>query len=295
MLLLVTIAAHAENPVFEQVCSTGIPLNPSTDATVALPAPTMADGLNAEQQREVLNAIAERKSPRRRVDDLLKKSVVAPFVWELEKAPVPGSDDPVWRLNAWYVAYGELEPFLEESFVERWLDFSGSRADPRLPVRSESIPADKLEALDIATVDSETSHENYAFSTASLFDRVLLSATRRVLITQDEESVVIAAIVDPRFQDDEDFPNCWQPLTKNSRGEFTIGERQPYVCSGMYMKVTRLQEPDGALLIEYHQLFAEPTEWFDGKNLLRSKIPLAVQDAVRDLRRRLLKASQGSD
>ena len=40
--------------------------------------------------------------------------------------------------------------------------------------------------------------------------------------------------------------------------------------------------------VECHIVFAEPEAWFGGKNLLRSKLPLAVQDEdVRSSRRKL--------
>ena len=36
-------------------------------------------------------------------------------------------------------------------------------------------------------------------------------------------------------------------------------------------------------------VFAEPTGWFEGANLLRSKLPLVVQNNVRNMRREWLK------
>ena len=57
----------------------------------------------------------------------------------------------------------------------------------------------------------------------------------------------------------------------------------------MYFKITKLAEPAGALFVEQHIVFAEPTGWFDGNNLLRSKLPIAVQDNVRTMRKEFLK------
>ena len=58
------------------------------------------------------------------------------------------------------------------------------------------------------------------------------------------------------------------------------------------MKMTKLHEPAGAIFCEAHVIYAEPHGWFDGANLLRSKLPAAVQTEVRSLRREMLKASQ---
>ena len=56
---------------------------------------------------------------------------------------------------------------------------------------------------------------------------------------------------------------------------------------GGYMKASRLAQPSGAVLVEYHLVFEEPQGWFGGSNLLRSKLPLVCQDGVRKFRRRM--------
>ena len=72
-----------------------------------------------------------------------------------------------------------------------------------------------------------------------------------------------------------------------------MGPPQPYGGAGMYLKITKLHEPAGALFVEQHIVFAEPTGWFDGANLLRSKLPLVVQSNVRDMRREWMKWAPG--
>ena len=56
--------------------------------------------------------------------------------------------------------------------------------------------------------------------------------------------------------------------------------------------MTELIEPQGALFVEYHLVFDEPKAWFGGANLLRSKLPLMVQDNIRKFRRELTKDSR---
>jgi hypothetical protein len=64
---------------------------------------------------------------------------------------------------------------------------------------------------------------------------------------------------------------------------------------GQYLKVTALvdadDKPNGKLFIEAHMVFHEPQGWFGGANLLGSKLPLAVQDNVREFRRLLRQSS----
>ena len=57
----------------------------------------------------------------------------------------------------------------------------------------------------------------------------------------------------------------------------------------MYLKITKLAEPAGAVFAEQHITFVEPHGWFDGENLLRSKLPLSVQENVRSTRKEFIK------
>jgi hypothetical protein len=98
-----------------------------------------------------------------------------------------------------------------------------------------------------------------------------------------------ASILDRRFANDPDFPNRWRPVTRDDNGKRQLGAPQPYFGFGGYAKATRLVEPAGAILIEYHAAFAEPQDWFGGTNLLRSKLPILAQMIVRQLRRGLEK------
>ena len=59
------------------------------------------------------------------------------------------------------------------------------------------------------------------------------------------------------------------------------------------MKLTRLADPDGAVFVEYHGVYNEPSGWFPGEeNLLRSKLPLVVQQEVKQFRVKLSNASK---
>ncbi len=80
-------------------------------------------------------------------------------------------------------------------------------------------------------------------------------------------------------------------MKRDELGKPQVGQPQPYSGAGFYAKVTRLKEPEGALFVEYHQVFQEPKAWFGGANLLRSKLPLLAQDSVRDFRRKVMTKS----
>jgi len=127
-----------------------------------------------------------------------------------------------------------------------------------------------------------------------LFDRVSVSGTMHAMLTRSSDSVVLAAISDPRFAMDAKFPNTLRPIRRDESGQISTGSAQPYSGAAWYCKATRLAKPAGAVLIEYHLVFDEPMAWFNGANLLRSKLPLLVQDGVRKFRRRFAEPASRS-
>jgi hypothetical protein len=119
----------------------------------------------------------------------------------------------------------------------------------------------------------------------SLLERVRISGTTRSIKTSTPQSVTIASVLDPRFDLDPEFSNSWRSIERDAAGRRQYGPPYVYNSLGSYVKATRLHEPEGALLIEYHVGFAEPEGWFHGANLLRSKLPIVAQETVRRFRR----------
>jgi len=120
-----------------------------------------------------------------------------------------------------------------------------------------------------------------------LLDRVQVRATTRSIKTRSADSLLVASILDSRFAADPEFSSGWRPILRDDSGSRQLGAAHAYQGLGSYVKATRLMEPEGALLIEYHVAYAEPAEWFNGANLLRSKLPIVAQTVVRKLRRSL--------
>jgi len=282
-LFIAALAATPENPIYTQLIEKGLPAREGSEASLKFPQPTMPDGLDAAAQRRVIDQIAR---PNRRVEDLLRDSIVAPFVLKIEDLPAAEGQDPVRRMDTWYLAYGDLDRFLDEDFFESLVDMTRERKG-RIPSTKTTLAEDALRARGIEVPEQKDREERFLHASSPLFERVLVSATRHVVVTRGDDSVTVAAAIDPRFTGDAQYPNSWRSIEKDRRGTPTFGPVHPYGASGTYIKVTRLHEPTGALFVEHHQIFAEPYGWFEGKGLLRSKLPMAVQENVRRLRREL--------
>lgn len=279
------LGAAPENSVLKQLTEQGVPVG--NGSFVKLPSATMPDGLDGPAQQGILARIA---APNRRVSDLTRKSVVSPLVLKLGDVTTSDEKRPFRTVDLWFIAYGRLELFSQEEFLQKLVETAESSKKGRLPFVKGILKRDQMKELNLLVEDSPERIQRFFFSTFGLFDRVLVSATRRVVVTRCSDSVSIAAIIDPRFSKSLAYPNHWRAVTRDDRDEFKFGSPQPYESAGLYAKVTRLAEPAGALFIEYHHAFCEPEAWFAGTALLRSKLPMVVQDGVRKLRRRLAEA-----
>lgn len=264
---------EATNPLYRELLTTGLPVGPGQAAP--LPPPFVPDGLDTGGQRRAIEALLAGNYS---WAEFTRPSVVAPYI--LRIADVTPSDPaaPTRRVDVAFLVHGDFTATEDEAFLERLLG-----------VGREGGTGRTLSREDVAKrgIESEPGLENresFGRVEFDFLDRVRLGVTGRAIWSRTGESVVAAARIDPRFRDDPDFPNRWRPLSK-SRGELTAGEPRPYDTAGLYLKVTRLAEPKGSVFVEQHILFAEPVGWFDGANLLRSKLPPVVQNNVRAARR----------
>lgn len=273
---------HESNSIFRALIDEGLKL--PSGALRKFPQPLLSDGLDAAGQRAALESIADAAHP---LDGLLRNSVVAPFVLKITSDKTDETAT-VRAIDLYFVAYGELERLKDEKYLEALFAPGGDAEQTELPTKTGVLKPEQLASRGFEFPPKEDRVRHYfAHSTFGMFDRVLVSTTRHAVGTSTPESIVLASWLDLRFQSDPEFPIEWKPLKRSPGGKFEIGPPTPYSGSAFYLKVTRLAEPAGALFIEHHHVYNEPYGWFDGANLLRSKLSLIVQNQVRDLRKRL--------
>ena len=256
---------------------------------MVLPTPTMPDGLDQAGQRAGIAAIADANHT---LESLERKTVVAPLILKVAGDDPAEKQRTLRRVDLWFIAYGKLDTIANESFWKSVRNSSADRDDDDWsPIRTGILTADELRARNI----TDPEDERHLTADLTLFNRVRVSTTMQAKQTRSSESVTLAAMIDPRFADDKEYPNRWWPLSRDDVGHLQQGEPHPYPTAGWYYKATALHEPAGAIFVEYHILFDEPEGWFDGANLLRSKLPLVVQEGVRRFRRQLAKGSVSRD
>lgn len=271
-----SVEAHARNALFQQLLDPGVALGGGHRGK--LPVPTMPDGLDAAAQKKVISEVIGNDYS---WEEFTRRSVVAPQVLRIRDITPSLPDAPARGVDVWFVVHGDLSATDDDGFRNRLLRAGRESGGDS---QGGEIRAEELASRGIVLSPEAARQESYGHFAFDFLDRVRLRAAGRAVWSRTPESLLIAAEIDPRFTNDQQFPNQWQPLTKEG-GMVKVGPPSPWSGAAFYLKITRLHEPSGALFVELHILFVEPVGWFDGANLLRSKLPPAVQTIVRNMRR----------
>ncbi len=268
---------HQGNPVWIELREQGVRV--SDDQRQTLPAPSLGDGLSPADQAKVISGIVGSAYPLPR---FLRASAVAPHI--LHQQLVADGSVPVRVVDAWFVAHGSLDALADRALIDRVLRTDD---DSDVATSGETLTAAALAERGIDRSGSDEGSEAFSQGAFGLWKRVEVQAVLHTYASQCQGSVLVAAMIDHRFDRDAQFPNQWRSLSLDPAGQVVRGEAHTYAGMGMYLKATRLAEPAGALLLEWHLAFAEPRQWFDGANLIGAKLPAIVQSRVRALRREL--------
>lgn len=267
---------HA-NPLYQSLLDPGLIVGPNL--RVKLPAPAMPDGLDAAKQKAVITQIIGTDYS---YEEFTRKSVVAPNLLKIGDAKPSDPAAPARTVDVYFVAHGDFKATEDEKYLDRLINVSSGEG------KGKSLTREELAQRKIELKPEDAKREGYGRVEFDFLEKVRLKLTGHAMWSRTPESVTAAAEIDPRFQGDPQYPNEWQALSKEG-GQQKVGPPHPYGGAGMYLKITKLAEPAGAMFIEQHIVFAEPVGWFNGANLLRSKLPPVVQHNVRAMRKELVK------
>lgn len=287
IVLCVATSSLAENPVFTDLTANGVKMSDGT--IVKLPPPVLADGLDAAGQKA---AIDEAGDARTSFDEMVKKSFYTPVVVKVRTVKASESEGPAIRtIDLWFVAHGNWDVMISKDFLESAMK-TKDEGKSRVVGQAGILTDAQMSARKLTVTSKEGYEERFVYSTFSLFERVELSATRFSVLTQGKNSFLAAGKIDPRFDNDAEFPNQWRPLLRDEQAEIKPGPAHVLASAGGYAKVTRLVDLADGVFIECHIAYEEAYGWFDGVNLVKQKLPVMVQEKVKTFRRKLLQASE---
>ncbi len=221
-------------------------------------------------------------------------NVNAPYVLLIDDPKTGGPALPGHAVDLYFTVYGKLATITDPAFLKA--QFKLTSSDQIDPLKKTDLDARKLTAQKFDGGGEYWAHGQFIIFPSN--NVVQLRATAHAVETSSPASGTLAALIDPQFNEDAEFPNEWRPILRNANGGVAkgpdgkpqTGNPQTYISAGGYLKATPLVSVPGALFVEYHLVYDEPTGWFDGKNLLRSKLPEKAPDDVRDFRRKVKKA-----
>ena len=275
-----TEPVHAGNPVYVDALRSGFHAD---GATIRFPGPILKDGLDANQQHAALLKLS---GSERALADLRRDSVTAPFLLKVRDRKM--TDATVRIVDLWFVVRGDLASL---DPVEVASQASGKAVEAgNMRFASRLLTDDELKPRGRSSHRGRDLSRWFVHLEGRLLDRIAVEATNESVATRTEESMVIAGRTDPVFNSDTTLANRWRTLGQDGQA----GSGQPFRGGLSYAKISRLKQPPGALLVEFHGAFSEPEAWFQGNPILRSKFAPIAQDQIRRLRRELLENGPNS-
>ena len=273
VLASVSLAASrssAETPnIFTDMLSQGIEVPGIGPVQVA--PPTLETGLSTEQKTERLSKLAGGAGWKR----FSRKSDVAPVAIKMSYLKDSDGKRLGHSIHAAFVIHVDLDTLANEDLMRGLMN--AQKNDAPAEGETSEVSKDELNVVGI-TADPDTT---FAKIEVPLLKKVRIRGVMQVQRSKSEDMIQFAFRLDPRFADLESIGNGWSRISDETPNWM------PYQGAGGYMQVSRLPEPEGACLIESRFIVHEPSDWFRGSNLLRSKLPLMIQESARSMRRKL--------
>ena len=250
-LVLAATLFAAGNFTIAQTTSTD-PVVRIGSVKVTLPEPVLAG--NVENVQAAIESTIGGLSYRQ----FSRDSVVAPVRIKLQYV----KDDKGQRIghlvHLAMIAHTDIDTLKSDATMRNL--FAEPEADESSKLGDEELAQKGIES------DDSSHYHRVQFE---LLERVQLDCVLRVTVEESSGKQRLNLVVDERFD------NRW----KSGETEGSYDGFQGWLHAARVSK--------GVVFIEARLAFSEPETWFRGSNFLRSKLPLALQEAAREFRRRL--------
>ena len=249
-------------------------------------------------------------------------SISAPVAVAIESIPVAEGQGVAHTVHQAFLVRADWESLRDERLLEQVLGERGGaddsaestdgskpaaatireltaeeRRDAGLPAAApssaEAVPSpEAIASADANATSGNTAgagdvHETYAAVVLPLLNRVIVRGVLHAERRERPAAYEVAWELAPRLGPNERMAASWSPLERDAVGRQTEGDRQSYAGCGGWLGVYEIDDASGLLLIESRMVLYEPETWFSGTKLLRSKLPLSIQENARTLRRKL--------
>jgi hypothetical protein len=217
-----------------------------------------------------------------------RNSAIAPIRIEMEYLKTVDGERFGQRVHVAFVVHASIDKLRDADVMSRLYSDASDHAEPEEDVRSKSIDSSELEKLGI-----KDSTASFSWMQFLLLNKIELQWVTRSERVDGDNFFAVAWELDPRFApsetNDRRLQNRWVKRNRDERGQVVLGDPQSYAGAAGYLIVSGLAGIENASLVEAEIVFHEPADWFSGSNLLRSKVPLIIQESARRFRRELSK------
>jgi len=275
MFMLLALAANAQSPDAASAAE-----NRANPGDISM---TLRDNMSAEEQHEAITKILGSLEEER----FMRRSIVSPFVFDLRSISKLEQGGHRQQLDVWFVAHGQLKDIEEKKMID---DLTGPEAKqtPGLPEVARALTEAEMQSRNLPFGEQpDGKSHSYGIMGANVLDKVFVTGITKSEYKRTNNSITLLLSLDPTLLNDSQFPARWHSITKTDAGDFQLGDARDYSDLLAAIKVTPLVGVEDALFVEVHVIYAEPFDWFEGRNLLRSKLPPVIQDSVRKFRRKL--------
>ncbi len=187
------------------------------------------------------------------------------------------------KVHTAFTLHAPLERLREDETLRKSL---GTEDDSK---GSTARPLTDEEVREAGLAIDSNGRDKLVYLEIPLLNRVTIRGVVRAVATEHPDGVELAWQFDPRLREHPRWRATWTRLEENELGARVEGQPQPYRGCGGIIAARKLATDGGVdlVVVESRMVLGEPEAWFQGSNLLRSKIPLTTQEGVRSVRRRL--------
>jgi hypothetical protein len=274
-LLALTVPSAEPPPLIQNLIEVGLAI-PEVGRH-KMPKPTLEVGMPEAQVKAVVKTFEDDRP------DFLEPRLSAPYRLD-RMTPLENKDGDTRgrELNLWFAAHGDIKKLDDQNILGTLLGAQGKKKAAKDTIYLEEAD---LKKRGITPVKIANGDERFSVLEMDLIEKVRLSGVLRTQRRWINGSLVSTMILDERFANDAKYPNRWAPIDPEDHDK--TGPAKPYSGFAGYIKATPVPGMKDVIFVEVHFAFSEPFDWFEGKNLLASKMPLAVKQNVPALRRKI--------
>jgi len=242
-----------------------------------LPKPSLQPGQDAAKRKEVLVDLAGGRGWKH----FSRKSISAHVATEVKYIKNADGDRIGHQVHNAFIVHASWDK-LKDADLSDQLFLESAPPD--------NVAARKLDPAEwkAAGIDAIAENESFGLVELPLLERVVVRGVMRSVRMVDDDSVTVVWELDPRFTGGASPSNTWAAISEDDSGEWMEGEQHPYRGAGGYLHISRLTELENACLVEMRMVLHEPKDWFRGSAVLRSKLPLLLQQGAKDFRRKVM-------